>query len=299
MSRIFSGLRIGSAAVVLAASIAASLSPSLAQAAPGVDAEPRASVRVVGGEKAQTGRFPWMVALVDRWVPGGREAFFCGGVLVGADWVVTAEHCTWGMNKSRIEAVPGAVDLRGDRHQAIGVRDIRRSRVPGLDIALLHLESVSGRAPLRISGQVPEAGSMATALGWGATRGGGKFTNWLRQVDVEVRTLADCRSSYFGAFIPATMLCAGVSGRDTCQGDSGGPLVLDGRLIGITSFGRGCGFWPGVYSRVDSLAPWVRTVVKRDRIRHRRNQARKRAKAKKRAGRVRSVDRRGPARPRP
>jgi hypothetical protein len=58
------------------------------------------------------------------------------------------------------------------------------------------------------------------------------------------------------------MICAGGSGTDTCQGDSGGPLTIDTKrggdpvrkLVGITSFGNGCGrpFVPGVYTWVQS-----------------------------------------------
>ncbi len=48
-------------------------------------------------------------------------------------------------------------------------------------------------------------------------------------------------------------------GPDACQGDSGGPLVAGGRLIGLVSWGSGCGQagTPGVYARVSQV---VRTL---------------------------------------
>ena len=67
-----------------------------------------------------------------------------------------------------------------------------------------------------------------------------------------------------------SQLCAGgEAGRDSCQGDSGSALVtthaIQGsifetwKLIGIVSFGQGCGREnvPGVYSRVRHYIPWI------------------------------------------
>ena len=48
-----------------------------------------------------------------------------------------------------------------------------------------------------------------------------------------------------------------LQGKDTCQGDSGGPLVCDDFLVGVTSFGKGCGDYPGVYTRVSAFYEWI------------------------------------------
>lgn len=57
--------------------------------------------------------------------------------------------------------------------------------------------------------------------------------------------------------------------QDTCMGDSGGPLqikLLGGSrmhpfIIGVTSFGKGCGTeTPGVYVRLSEYKDWIKTV---------------------------------------
>jgi len=52
------------------------------------------------------------------------------------------------------------------------------------------------------------------------------------------------------------------------QGDSGGPMIINdgGRYtqVGIVSWGIGCGKgqYPGVYTRVTSLLPWIYKNIK-------------------------------------
>jgi hypothetical protein len=67
-------------------------------------------------------------------------------------------------------------------------------------------------------------------------------------------------------FRAAEALCAGQPGGgvDTCAGDSGGPLRDGtGTVVGITSWGIGCGRpgRPGVYTRVSAIAAWIDAAV--------------------------------------
>lgn len=105
-------------------------------------------------------------------------------------------------------------------------------------------------------------GVRATVYGWGDTTGGGKYPTALRAAPVTVLDDGACARAYppnsDGTYEATTMLCAGDprGGYDACQGDSGGPLVAQGRLIGLVSWGNGCGRAdsPGVYTRVSGVA---------------------------------------------
>ncbi len=103
-------------------------------------------------------------------------------------------------------------------------------------------------------------GMAATVYGWGDLTGGGDYAGSLHAASVHVLPDARCEEAYpagsDGTYLPESMLCAGeVQGVGTPARGQRGPLVAQGRLIGLVSWGSGCGRAgsPGVYTRVSDV----------------------------------------------
>uniref|UniRef100_A0AAZ1XSH6 Peptidase S1 domain-containing protein n=1 Tax=Oreochromis aureus TaxID=47969 RepID=A0AAZ1XSH6_OREAU len=116
----------------------------------------------------------------------------------------------------------------------------------------------------------PAAGSRCLVAGWGRTETK-RTSDVLMSVNVTVVDRQTCNSrDYYNhrPEITRDMISAGSDGTnvaDTCQGDSGGPLLCDGALVGVTSFGEGCGVIkkPGVYSFVsERQLQWIKKTMK-------------------------------------
>ncbi len=233
---------------------------------------------VVGGFPVEASDSPWTVALSSRDRFGGtRAGQFCGGVAVGRTTVLTAAHClaeeVLGSPPERVRdlsVIAGRTDLGSDQGREIPVRDVwvnpAHDDVSNAgDFAVLTLSealpagSAIGMAADGDPAYVPD--TRALVYGWGDTSGAGDYANGLRAARVRVLPDASCERAYPGSgdgrYRADSMLCAGedAGGRDSCQGDSGGPLVAQGRLIGLVSWGSGCGRpgSPGVYTRVSAV----------------------------------------------
>jgi trypsin len=224
------------------------------------------------GERADVGRpIAGVVALVDASAPLDDifNGQFCGGTLVAPDRVMTAAHCVAGKDATRVEAVVGADNLcRGRPIDGVrlGVRKVEThprydAASAAFDLALL---TIDHRFPDAIHpiGRADLSDGPAVALGWGRASLGGVPACRLIRNDLELlgdrRCTARIDLSGERAFDPSSMTCAiRADGSDACVGDSGGPLFIgptldEAVLVGVVSWGRGCGTGvPGVYAQAD------------------------------------------------
>uniref|UniRef100_A0A3B4UEW2 chymotrypsin n=1 Tax=Seriola dumerili TaxID=41447 RepID=A0A3B4UEW2_SERDU len=221
--------------------------------------------KIVNGETAVSGSWPWQVSLQD-----GRGFHFCGGSLINQYWVVTAAHC----RVSNHRVILGEHD-RQSNGEPIQVKNIAithpyyNSQNFNNDITLLRLSSpvqmTSRVSPVCLassSTSIP-SGTKCVTTGWGKTAS----PRYLQQTSLPLLSPAQCRQYWGYNRITDAMICAGASGVSSCQGDSGGPLVCENSgvwsLMGIVSWGTSnCNVRaPAVYARVSYLRRWIDQTV--------------------------------------
>ncbi|XP_061841495.2 suppressor of tumorigenicity 14 protein-like [Nerophis lumbriciformis] len=241
---------------------------------------PYRSSRIVGGQAARDGEWPWQVSL-----RAGGKGHTCGASVLSRRWLLTAAHCVQDNGPIRYSQADQWEALLGQHTQSSAKEWTARRKVRRIvahrdydpltfhnDVALMELDS---DVPLNqhiwpICLPSPThrfpAGRQAWITGWGATREGGLAANILLKAEVRIINSSVCNSLMKNQVMDG-MLCAGVlkGGVDACQGDSGGPLSVvsqSGRvfLAGVVSWGDGCARRnkPGVYTRITKYRGWIK-----------------------------------------
>ncbi|KAG7507235.1 mast cell tryptase-like [Solea senegalensis] len=236
------------------------------------------NTRIVGGEDAAAGSWPWQVSMHIV-----NFTHICGGTIISDQWVLTAAHCII-VNSSQYILYFGRETQSGPN-----IREVKRTvskvivhpdynnTLLNNDIALMKLSSPINFTDyirpvcLASNSSVFHNSTLCWSTGWGKIKSNENLpeSGNLQEVQIPVIGNNECACSYQtepDANITGNMICAGQETKGACQGDSGGPLQCKQGSqwiqAGITSFGIPCAIgFPEVYARVSQFQTWVTNQV--------------------------------------
>ncbi|XP_075823848.1 mannan-binding lectin serine protease 1 isoform X3 [Microtus pennsylvanicus] len=247
--------------------------------------------RIFNGRPAQKGTTPWIAMLSHL---NGQP--FCGGSLLGTNWVLTAAHCLHHpldpedpilhssdlLGPSDFKIVMGKHWRRrsDEDEQHLSVRRVvlHPSYNPSTfenDLGLVEL-SESPRLnefvmPICLPEHPSTEGTMVIVSGWGK-QFLQRLPENLMEIEIPIVNYDTCQEAYapLKKKVTKDMICAGEKegGKDACAGDSGGPMMTKDQetnqwyLVGVVSWGVDCGKKDryGVYSYIYPNKDWIQRV---------------------------------------
>ena len=227
---------------------------------------------IIGGATAHTVAYPTVVGIEDN------QGWFCSGVLIDKDWVLSVANCfnNYG-NGTNFRIRFDSDNLTTQSGHTVNVTAIHFHPAYAAggwahDLSLIKLAtSVTDRAPTPIARAAVAVGTQVTQLGYGATDNNGSGIGTLRKgtaATTDCGVTANSTVSTTGNLcFPASIFMAG------CGGDEGGPgfITVGGALqvagVGAGGTSQNCtlGFdiftaAPGELAFIDTYVPVVGAV---------------------------------------
>ncbi|CDF33030.1 unnamed protein product [Chondrus crispus] len=229
---------------------------------------PKNKDRILGGAQSSEKAARYMAAL---WDTGGM--YRCSGIRLSRRWVLTA-GVTCGVTKEWTVTLGQTTTASGRKFSIVEVFNASNG-TDFKEITLIRLTDIVFPAPsfarVNIDMAVPAANSYARVLGYGAM----EVANFapdglqLRQVDLPVSSMDECREAWQADFLFANLVCAGYTTRDCgiCWRDEGGPLIQfdeQNRLVvvGAAFANVECGTAgvPSLFAKTASVVEWMRDI---------------------------------------
>uniref|UniRef100_A0A8C8ZLU7 Complement C1r subcomponent n=1 Tax=Prolemur simus TaxID=1328070 RepID=A0A8C8ZLU7_PROSS len=241
--------------------------------------------RIIGGQKAQLGNFPWQ-AFTNIYGRGG-------GALLGDRWILTAAHTLYPkdhdmQNNATVDVFLGHTSVEEITKMAnhpirrVSIHpDYRQDESHNFegDIALLELENSVTLGPNLLPICLPDnetfydRGLMGYVSGFGIMEE--KLSYDLRFVRLPVAKREACESwlqkNKRNDVFSQNMFCAGDPSlkQDACQGDSGSVFAVkdqDDRWVatGIVSWGIGCSRGYGFYTKLLNYVDWIKKEMEQE-----------------------------------
>ena len=256
--------------------------------------ETDSDVQIFGGKKAKV-NYPWMASLRDvrnRNICGG-SLISSKAILTAAHCLVNiadVDNILLGSRTIEGDKESFVIEKSQFENRIVIHPDFRftmdEKSAAVYDLAIIHLKDKVPEKyePIRVFGLYEdwdgsddfEEGTKFWSLGFGLAydkKKGQKYVpKHLQKVSLPFLSKDKCKSKVYEdkyegyGKIDKSMLCTYAKSqvKDGCYGDSGGPLVYKDpsddrkKLVGVTSWGLGCGENPGVWADVRSGNKWIR-----------------------------------------
>ncbi|KAJ3656365.1 hypothetical protein Zmor_015448 [Zophobas morio] len=231
--------------------------------------------RIIGGEIARAGQFPFAAAIYKNTADG---TYFCTGTIIMDDFILTSGQCVDGAILFSI--LIGTNNLNANEGTRLSTDTYFQH--PGYNPETLEndLGIIKTRLPITFTDYIQPVnfladfrlpdGSSVFTLGWGQTSDEESgLVNALNYVVVVSLTLEDCMLTY-GSQVTDNMVCVeGNYNQGTCRGDLGSPLIQYGSrgvtyLVGVSSFisSNGCESTdPSGFTRISPYRDWIRNIT--------------------------------------
>ncbi|XP_075433169.1 chymotrypsinogen 2-like isoform X2 [Ascaphus truei] len=178
--------------------------------------------RIVNGQNAVSGSWPWQVSLQYHLGP-----HICGGSLINPNWIITAAHCPI---LTCDVAVLGMYDpvSTSEARQVIKISKVIKhplfdNETLANDVLLVKLSTPAeyndrvSPVCLKASSDDFPAGFKCVTSGWGyINRGTEQFPSKLQQVSLPLISNRECQTFWTVKFL-SSKICAGAAGAASCK----------------------------------------------------------------------------------